>query len=221
MSIYISIQKTKWWNTHIHSASAHKLCKLCVHQAGVACFVSPPTLLLELNCCLRLVGLSFLLPHYSIFSLHSTVDCQFFSRVVYVFEASAKLIQSRGGALWLELSLQDSPQPVGLLSHCVIKLSRNCSQWLRACAQTKHTALNALAGRSAQSLSSWKHTNEGSYVSHSNVLGCQIFPVATGGTVEKNPIGLEKHFFQQYNFSDCFDWLRHVSDHSDWPSRSD
>lgn len=106
----------------------------------VFCFGVFPPLFLGRNCCLRLVGLSFFLPLYYIFSLHSTVHCQYFSRVVYVFEASAKLIQSRGGALWLGLSLQDSPQPVRPLSHCVIKLSRNCSQQRRACAQTKHPA---------------------------------------------------------------------------------
>lgn len=150
----------------------------------------------------------FFLSHYSIFSLHSTVDCKFFSGVVYVFEASAKLIQSRGGALWLGLSLQDSPQPVRRLSHCVIKLSRNCSQRLRTCAQTKHTALNALTVRPGKSLSSWKHTDECSYVTHSNMMGCHIFPAATEGTVEKKIPGTKKtSFFQQCNFSPSSDWL--------------
>lgn len=79
---------------------------------------------------------SLSLSHDSIFSLHSTVDCQRFGAVVCVFEASAKLIQSRGGALWLALRLQD----VGRLSHCVIKLSRNCSRWpdRAAIAQRSH-----------------------------------------------------------------------------------
>lgn len=118
--------------------------------------------LLGRNCCLRLVGLSFFfLPLYYIFTLHSTVRCQFFCRMVYVFEASAKLIQSRGGALWLGLSLQDSPQPIRRLSHCVIKLSRNCSQQPRACAQTKHTASHR---------PDWKHINERSCLTHMDVL---------------------------------------------------
>lgn len=50
-----------------------------------------------------------------------------FCRVVYVFRPT-KLIQRRGGALWLGFSLKDYPQHIHWLTHCVIKFSTNGAQ---------------------------------------------------------------------------------------------
>lgn len=99
-------------NRHIHSGSAHKLCvwtKRGWHGRVLFCFPTRSSTETKL---LFASGWSFFFhPLYSIFLLHSTVDCQFLNRVVYVFEASAKLIQSRVGALWLRLSPPDGPLP--------------------------------------------------------------------------------------------------------------
>lgn len=171
------------------------------------CFVSPPTLLLELNCCLRLVGLSFLSLPPLYFLLHSAVDRQCFSRVVYVFEALAKLIQSRGGALWLGLSLQEQPTARWLaLPLCNQVEQKFARSRCESRPPTKHTPLSPSAlgrlDRRENTLTNARVLRTGRIIRTGyptgNMVGGQIFPEATCGTVrrkkKKNPMVL----FQQF-----------------------